>query len=143
MKSRRSPQRINTIETSPDSITGRGGLTLFSRYLEQVGIFALLETKFGKLRKSAKGLAVWLLFKQIVCFLFDGSSRHISYFDHLKEDAGYTAALKLTSPEMASSHTIKRFFRAFGWWCDRPFRWILERLFVWRLKHKQPEIIEL
>lgn len=143
MKSIRSSQRINTIETTPDTITGRGGLTLFSRYLEQSGIFALLETKFGKLRKSAKGLAVWLLFKQMFCFLFDGTSRHISYFDHLKEDAGYTAALEITSTEMASSHTIKRFFRAFGWWCGRAFRWILERLFVWRLKQKQPEIIEL
>ncbi len=143
MKSFRSSQRINTIETTPDSITARGGLTLFSRYLEQCGIFALLETTFGKLRKSAKGLAVWLLFKQIFCFLFDGTSRHISYFDHLKKDAGYTAALEITPAEMASSHTIKRFFRAFGWWCGRPFRWILERLFVWRLKHKQPEIIEL
>ena len=143
MKSLRSSQRIKTIETTPDTITGRGGLTLFSRYLEQSGIFALLETKFGKLRKSAKGLAVWLLFKQMFCFLFDGTSRHISYFDHLKEDAGYTAALEISSTEMASSHTIKRFFRAFGWWCARAFRWILERLFVWRLKQKQPQIIEL
>lgn len=143
MKSFRSSQRINTIETTPDTITGRGGLTLFSRYLEQCGIFVLLETPFGKFRKSAKGLAVWLLFKQIFCFLCDGTSRHLSYFDHLKEDAGYTAALEINPTEMASSHTIKRFFRAFGWWCGRPFRRILGRLFVWRVKQRQPDIIEL
>ena len=65
MKVLKSSQRINKIETTPDTITARGGLTLFSRYLEESGIFALLDTKFGKLRKSAKGLAVWLLFKQI------------------------------------------------------------------------------
>lgn len=143
MSSQTSSQRINTIATTSDTISGRGGLALFSRYLEQCGIFELLETKFGVLRKSAKGLAVWVLFKQIFCFFFDGTSRHISYFDHLKEDRGYGAAIELNASEMASSHAIKRFFRAFGWWCGRPFRWILHRLFVWRLKHKQPEVIEL
>ncbi len=143
MKSFASSQRINTIETTSDTITGRGGLTLFSRYLEQCGIFALLETPFGTLRKSAKGLAVWVVFKQVFCFLLDGTSRHISYFDHLKEDAGYAAGIEILPTEMASSHTIKRFFRRFGWWHGRPFRWIMERLFVWRLKQKQPDIIEL
>jgi hypothetical protein len=143
MTSQRSSQRINTIETTTDTISGRGGLALFSRYLEQCGIFELLETKFGGLRKSAKGLAVWLLFKQIFCVFFDGTSRHISYFDHLKADRGYGAAIELNASEMASSHAIKRFFRAFGWWCGRPFRWILHRLFVWRLKEKQPEVIVL
>jgi hypothetical protein len=143
MTSQHSSQRINTIETTPDTISGRGGLALFSRYLEQCGIFALLETTFGKLRKSAKGLAVWGLFKQIFCFLCDGTSRHISYFDHLKQDDGYTATLELSASEMASSHAIKRFFQTFGWWCGRSFRWILGRLFVWRLKQQEPDIIEL
>ncbi len=67
MTSHNASQRINTIETTTDTISGRGGLALFSRYLEQCGMFELLETKFGALRKSAKGLAVWLLFKQIFC----------------------------------------------------------------------------
>jgi hypothetical protein len=143
MKTQTSSQRINKIETTSDTISGRGGLVLFSRYLEQCGILEMLDAKFGNLRKSSKGLAIWLLFKQIFCFLFDGTSRHISYFDHLKQDAGYAATIETPPAEMASSHAMKRFFRTFGWWCGRSFRWILHRLFIWRLKQKQPKVIVL
>ena len=34
MKKVRSSRRINKIGTTPDTITGRGGIALFSRYLE-------------------------------------------------------------------------------------------------------------
>ena len=77
----RSSRRINKIGTTSDTITGRGGIALFSRYLETTGILDILESKFGFLRKSSKGLAVWILFKQIFCFFFDGTSRHLTYFD--------------------------------------------------------------
>ena len=69
----RSSQRINHIATTEDIITGRGGLSLFSRYLEQVGIWEILDAKFGLLRKSSKGLPLWILFKQMFCFFFDGT----------------------------------------------------------------------
>lgn len=143
MKSQRSSQRINKIETPNDTIPGRGGLVLFSRYLEQCGIFDVLEAQFGWLRKSSKGLTIWLLFKQIFCFLFDGTSQHISYFDHLREDAGYAGAIEMAPAKMASSHMMKRFFWAFGWWCGRSFRRVLPGLFIWRLQRKQPTVIIL
>ncbi len=143
MTSQESSQRIHAIETTQDTITGRGGVTLFSRYLDQCGMLMLMDSKFAHIRRSAKGLAVWLLFKQILCFFFDGTSRHISYFDHLKTDSGYTAAIELSPSQMASSHAVKRFFKKFGWWCGRPFRGILHHMFVWRLRHEQPEIIVL
>ena len=113
MKKYKSSKRINSVEVTSDTITGRGGLALFSRYLETINIFGILDNKFGGIRKSSKGLIVWLLFKQIFCWLFDGTSRHISYFDHIKADNGYTAAIEAKSSEMASSHAIKRFFKAF------------------------------
>jgi len=68
-----------------DTITGRGGLALFSRYLETTGILDILNSKFGFVRKSSKGLPVWILFKQIFCFFLDGTSRHLTYFDQLKK----------------------------------------------------------
>ena len=44
---------------------------------------------------------------------------------------------------LASSHTIKRFFRAFPFGCAGAFRVILKQLFLWRLELKRPELIEL
>ena len=65
MKEYSSSQRISKVETTTDTITGRGGLALFSRYLETINIFDMLDGKFGDIRKSSKGLAVWILFKQV------------------------------------------------------------------------------
>ena len=84
-----------------------------------------------------------MIFKQIFCFLYDGTSRHISHFDHLKSDEGYTAAIELDSSEMASTPIIKRFFGAFLGFCIKPFRSILHKLFVWRLHIVKPEVIEM
>ncbi len=47
MKKVRSSRRINKIGTTPDTITGRGGIALFSRYLETTGILDILDSKFG------------------------------------------------------------------------------------------------
>jgi len=41
--------------------------------------------------------------------LYDGTSRHLTYFDQLKEDSGYAAAIENTGEEMVSSHQVKRF----------------------------------
>jgi len=128
-----SSRRINKIGTTTDTITGRGGIALFSRYLDKTGILEIVESKFGLLRKSSKGLPVWILFKQIFCFFLDGTSRHLTYFDQLKKDKGYAAAIETRRSQMASSHMIKRFFKLFGWWLARHFRWLLRRLFIWRL----------
>jgi len=55
MKKARSSRRINKIGATTDTITGRGGLALFSRYLEMIGIFDIISLKFGFMRKSSKG----------------------------------------------------------------------------------------
>ncbi len=143
MKKKHSPKRINKIETTPDTLTGRGGLALFSRYLEQVGILEIMEEKLGHLRKSSKGLPIWILFKQVFCFLFDGTSSHMTYFDALKKDPGYAAVIETDPSDMASSHTVKRFFTLFGWWMSPIFRWALKRMFIWRLNIEKPEEIEI
>jgi hypothetical protein len=136
-------KKIIKIEITSDTITSRGGLSIFNRYLENIGILDILQDSFGHYRKSSKGLSILLIFKQIFCFLFDGTSRHISHFDHLKSDEGYTAAIELDSTEMASTPIIKRFFYAFGVFCIKSFRAILHKLFVWRLHIIQPDVIEL
>lgn len=132
---------LRKVETTSDTLASRGGLSLFSRYLEQSEIFDLVEEVFGFLRKSNKGTDVWNLFHQLFCFFTDGTSRHLSYFDHLKADLGYAASIQVAQEEMASSHTIKRFFRRFSWTTGKTFRKILKDLFVWRLHLTRPDLI--
>src|SRR3972149_12144214 len=122
---------------------GRGGLALFVRYLSKIQIYSLFSEHFGVIWKSAKGLAAWNIFKQIMCFFYDGTSRHLVYFDQLKKDEGYAAVIENSKGEMLCSHQVKRFFKAFSWLCGGVFRKILKQLFIWRLKIERPEKIEL
>ncbi|MCH8247439.1 MAG: hypothetical protein IH951_13685 [Bacteroidetes bacterium] len=48
------------------------------------------------MRPSSKGLPVTALFKQLFCFLLDGTNRHLVFFDDLKRDAGYAGAIETT-----------------------------------------------
>jgi hypothetical protein len=134
--------RIATVATTSDTLTNRAGLALFVRYLSQIQIAPLLEEAFGPLRKSRKGLSLWSLFQQLFCFFLDGTSRHLRYFDHLKADPGYAATLESPQTQLASSHAMKRFFKAFAWTAGGSFRTILNQLFVWRLKLVCPRVIE-
>lgn len=143
MENKSQTNRITDVDVTDDIITGRGGLALFVRYLANINILPLLNESFGNLRKSAKGLSVTKLFQQIFCFLFDGTSRHISHFDILAQDKGYAATIETNMKDMASSHTIKRFFALFAWCHSGLFRKILNQLFVWRLKLSLPRIVEL
>jgi len=143
MRNKSQTNRINDVDVTDDILTGRGGLALFVRYLTNVNLLPLLNESFGQLRKSAKGLSVTKLFLQLFCFLFDGTSRHLSHFDLLADDKGYAATIETDMKEMASSHTIKRFFALFAWCHSGLFRKILNQLFVWRLKLSLPRIIEL
>ena len=140
---RKKELEINTIETTNERMTGRAGLTLFVAYLHQIEIFPLIDRFFGTIRKSKKGLEVFELFKQVLCFMADGTSRHLTYFDQLAEDPGYAGSIETDKAQMASSHRIKRFFSAFAWTRIFLFRKLLQRLFIWRLKIKQPDVIEL
>ena len=112
MKQYTSAGRISSIETTSDTLTGRGGVALFARYLSSIGLRAHMEARFGFIRKSVKGLDVWSLFVQVLCWLLDGTSPHVSYFNDLAQDDGYAALLDHEVKRLASSHTIKRFFKA-------------------------------
>ena len=124
-------------------MTGRGGLALFSRYLTSIKINSHLDRLFGSMRRSGKGLAVTALFKQLFCFLLDGTSRHLVYFDELKRDTGYAGAIETKPAAMASSHQVKRFFARFSWQRIWLFRRLLQQLFLWRLLEEQPEVVIL
>ena len=49
---------INNIETTENTISGRGGLTLISRYIESVKFYRLAEKKLGNFRLNLKGKAI-------------------------------------------------------------------------------------
>ncbi len=134
---------IDRLGQTNDRLTGRAGLTLFSRYLRGVGILPQLGRVFGSVRKNGKGLPVADLFQQALCFFFDGTSRHLVHFDALKADAGYAGAIETVPERMASSHTMKRFFGAFRGPQNWGFRRVLQQLFVWRLQQSQPKVIVL
>jgi hypothetical protein len=131
------------VEITSDTLTSRGGIVLFVKYVQAIGIIGLLLQKFGSLKKSRKGVTLKNLFLQVLCFFFDGTSRHLNYFDHLQEDAGYAAVLEVSEPQMASSHAMKRFFGTFGVFAAEAFRWVLKQLFVWRLNLNRPRVVEL
>ena len=135
--------RINKLEVTDDTLTSRGGLAFFVKYVEAVGIVRLLLTKFDGIKKNAKGVSVKNLFLQTLCFFFDGTSGHLNYFDQLKEDTGYTAVIEVPTREVASSHAMKRFFGAFGIFMAGAFRWVLKELLVWRLKMAAVRVVEL
>lgn len=139
----KSKGRINKVDLTEDTLTGRGGLALFVRYLSSIDIYSLLLGCFPNLRKSRKGQPIWNIFKQVFCFFYDGTSRHLTYFDHLKRDEGYAAVIENSLEEMVCSHQVKRFFKGFSWVCGGVFRRILKRLFIWRLRIERPERIEL
>jgi len=138
-----TPPLFDGIEITSDTLTGRGGLALFSRYLRNLEIFPHIDRLFGSMRKSSKGLPVTVLFHQLFCFFLDGTSRHLVRFDELKQDEGYAAVIETQPDQMASSHTIKRFFGAFWWPRIWLFRRLLLHLFVWRLKLEAPPVVVL
>lgn len=142
-KYRQKELKIRRIEATSDRLTGRAGLALFVAYLHGIEIFDWFDRWFGSIRKNRKGLAVPELFKQVLCFFVDGTSRRLTYFDQLSEDEGYAGCIETDQVEMASSHQIKRFFKAFAWTRVFLFRRLLQTLFIWRLQITQPDVIEL
>jgi len=140
---RKKKLKISAIEKTSERLTGRAGVALIVAYLHHIEIFPRIDRFFGSIRKSKKGIEICELFKQVLCFMIDGTSRHLTYFDHLAKDAGYAGSIETDMKDMASSHRIKRFFNAFAWTRVFLFRRLLQALFLWRLKIKQPELIEL
>ena len=135
---RKKKSEISAIEATNELLTGRAGLSLFVAYLHQIQIFPIIDRFFGSMRKSKKGVEVFELVKQVLCFMVDGTSRHLTYFDQLSKDEGYAGSIETALEDMASSHRMKRFFQAFAWTRIFLFRRLLKTLFIWRLKVKQP-----
>ena len=85
---------------NPPPISSRAGLTAICGGLR----FSPIRL-FGSLRQSGKGQPIPEIFKQLFCFFLDGTSRHLVYFDALKQDEGYAGALETGSkalPRMRS-----------------------------------------
>ncbi len=137
--------KINKIETTNDVISGRGGLALFMRYVEQIQFYNLVQNVLGHVKTSKKGLSLFQFIKQMIAFIINGTYMSISSFDTYKQDAGYTALLENKPEEMASSHQIKRFFGKLmnNKITNAIYRNILHELFVWRLTIEKPSIIIL
>ena len=134
---------IDRVEVTSDTLTSRGGLSLFVRYLRNIKLLPHLESEFGALRKSRKGQPVTEIFKQLFCFFLDGTSRHLAHFDALKRDEGYAAGIETEPEQMLSSHAVKRFYKAIYWPTMHVFRAVLLQLFLWRLQLVQPALIML
>ena len=136
--------KITKIGITSDKISGRGGLPLFLRYIESIGLYSLISsTILSLLTKNSKGLGLEQFLKQMFAFFMDGTDMSISGFDNKKKDEGYAALLENKTDEMASSHQIKRFFIKVSIVTNLIFNKILHELFIWRLKITMPEIIEL
>jgi hypothetical protein len=132
---------INDVEVTGDNLTSRAGLSLFVRYLRGIVLLPYLEEIFSKIRKSNKGQGITDVFKQLFCFFMDGTSRHLVYFDTLKEDEGYAGSIETKPEDMLSSHAVKRFFGAMLLPWGFMFRKVLRKLFLWRLQIVKPMMI--
>ncbi len=104
---------IDAIDTTPDALASRGGLSLFVRYLRGIDLAPHLERLFGTLRRNRKGQLVSEIFKQLFCSFLDGTSRHLFNLDALKGGEGYTATIESNPTVTISSHAVKRFFGSF------------------------------
>jgi len=136
--------KITKICITNDKISARGGLPLFLRYVEQIGLYRLISGNiFSFISKSRKGLQLQQFIKQIIAFFIDGTNMAMSGFDQSKNDEGYAALLECKPDQMASSHQIKRFFGKLSFITDLIFNKILNELFLWRLHISKPRIIEL
>ena len=133
--------KIHEIGTTNDTLTSRGGLSFFVRYLDSMGIYSMLLRLFPSLKKSSKGFNPVELFKQLFCYFIDGTYSSISGFDVLSRDEGYAAGIESSPDELYSSHTIKRFFNKFNFQMVYKFRYVLQNLFIMYLKKRNPETI--
>jgi hypothetical protein len=135
--------KIDKIETTNDCLSSRAGLSLVVRYIKSTRICHILAKIFAFVKKTAKGTGLLSLFLQLICFFFDGSNLRLTHFDKLKNDEGYAASIETAVKQMASSHTIKRFFRVISKVRVWLFRKVLKQLFIWRLGIEKPKLIKI
>jgi hypothetical protein len=136
--------KINKINVSDEKLSSRGGLSLILRYVENIKLYELItSTILLKVIFFNKGLQLQQFVKQMIAFFIDGTDMSISGFDRKKKDKAYAAVLENTEKEMASSHQIKRMFIKLSVMPNWLYNKILHRLFIWRLKIENPQIIIL
>ena len=134
---------IRGIETTGDTLTSRAGLTLFSRYIDSIGVLPVMEELLGSIRRSRKGQRIACILKQMFCFIADGTSSSISYFDELQKDPGYSSSLECRQDSLLSSHSVKRFLGKLTPLLSWRLRIVLRWLFTWRLRMEQPSLVIL
>ena len=67
--------RIKSVEITNDTLTSRGGISLFVKYLQAIDIVRLLLEKFGGLKKIRKGVTLQNFFLQVLCFFMEGTKK--------------------------------------------------------------------
>jgi hypothetical protein len=112
--SRKKDHHISSITSTNDCLTNRAGLTFFAAYLQSIQLIPIMEKMFCSIRKNKKGIPVVDLFFQLLCFFMDGTSRHLTWFDSLKDEKSYAPLIGCEPDHLASSHAVKRFFGAFA-----------------------------
>lgn len=135
--------KIQKILSSDEKISGRGGLVLFLRYIQQVGFIKMAIDMFD-LASPHKGLSLSGFLQQMMAHLMNGDAMAMVDFDRKKKDEGYAAVLETTTDGLCSSHQIKRFFIKMA---DKvkqsTYRKVLYELFIWRLKLAKPNVVVL
>ncbi len=134
---------IQKIGITKDCLTSRGGLTFVLRYLKNIKVIPLISEVFQGIRKSRKGKDIEKIISQLMLFFIDGSKFTMTRFDELANDIGHRKAIECSKDNMCSSHVIKRFFSVVKKTMFKELQKILIKLFVWRLKIKNPKVIIL
>ncbi len=103
----------------------------------------MLERLFGSPGESERGLPIPVLFHQLFCFFLDEADYSLARFDDLKEAEGYAGAIEKGPELMASSHQTGRFFYGFSLGRIWLFRRLIQQLFRWWLRVRDPEVVVL
>jgi len=117
--------KITKIGETSDKISARGGLPLFLRYVEKIGLYSMISgVILPHILQTNKGLQLQSFLKQIIAFFIDGSNMAISGFDQSKKDDAYASLLECAPKQLASSHQIKRYFQKLSFINNMIFNYI-------------------
>ncbi|MDP8321570.1 MAG: IS1380 family transposase [Candidatus Stygibacter australis] len=141
----RSNVTINSIESTSEYMSGRAGLPLVLKYIDNTDILSRLGYRFQYLKESTKGLDVTSFFRQTIAYMIEGSKLNLVAFNELKQDPSYAALLETNQEDLASTDQIKRMFNKF---CNEPrhtdiFRDALSDTFISHLCDEQPPVVIL
>ncbi|MBI5250129.1 MAG: hypothetical protein HY912_11605, partial [Desulfomonile tiedjei] len=143
VKGKRIERKIDAVAVTGDTLTSRGGLSVFVRYMESIGVLCVLKQFFGRIRKSSNGQDIGEIFKQLFCYFVDGTSFHLTRFDTLKKNGGCGAGIECDPDSLLPSHSVKLFFRPCSWGLSAFLRRVLMKPFIWRLRIARPAVIVL